>query len=106
MRVTLQYFDGCPNWKEAEQRVVAALREAGLQGVDIELETVDTQQRAEQQGFVGSPTILVDGQDPFAGAKDPRRGLTCRVFETPEGLRGAPSLGQLTEVFRRSAVRQ
>lgn len=106
MRVTLQYFDGCPNWKEAEQRVVAALREAGLQGVDIELETVDTQQRAEQLGFVGSPTILVDGQDPFAGTEDPRPGLTCRVFETPEGLRGAPSLGQLTEVFRQSARRQ
>lgn len=100
MRVTLRYFDGCPNWETAERRVVAALGEAGLQGVEVDRERVDSQQQAEELGFVGSPTILVDGQDPFSG-NEVRPGLTCRVFQTPEGLQGAPSLGQLSEVFRR-----
>lgn len=94
MRVTLRYFDGCPNWETAERRVVAALQEAGLQGVEVDLEKVDSQQQAEELGFAGSPTILVDGQDPFAGGDEPF-GLACRVYQTPNGPAGSLPTEQL-----------
>lgn len=100
MRVTLRYFDGCPNWETAERRVVAALQAAGFRGVEVDREKIDSRQQAEELRFVGSPTILIDGQDPFYG-NEARPGLTCRVYRTPEGLQGAPSLSQLSEVFRR-----
>ena len=52
--------------------------------------------------FRGSPTVLVDGRDPFADESAPA-GLSCRVFATPEGLRGAPTVGQLLAVLRGDA---
>lgn len=101
MRVTLRYFDGCPHWEIAYERVIAALREAGLSEVTVDREQVSTQEQAQRLGFAGSPTILVDGRDPFAGEGSPA-GLGCRVFVTPEGPQGAPTLGQLREEFRRA----
>jgi hypothetical protein len=87
--VTLRYLDGCPGWTVAHAR----LRELG---VEPELERVESPEDAVRLRFLGSPTILVDGRDPFAGsAEDARYGLTCRLFETPEGLAGSPTVKQL-----------
>lgn len=45
-------------------------------------------------GFTGSPTILINNRDLFAihGAEP---GLACRVYPTPDGLRGVPTVEQL-----------
>jgi len=50
-------------------------------------------------GFVGSPTILVDGRGPVCGA-EAAFGLTCRVYQTPDGLAGSPTPEQLGGVLR------
>ena len=60
---------------------------------------VTTPEDAERLRFRGSPTVLVDGTDPFAQESDPV-GLSCRVFRTPDGLRRAPTVAQLIEVLR------
>jgi hypothetical protein len=88
VQVSLLYFDGCPNWRETEQRLLAV-----LSGVDATLAyvRVETHEDAEWLSFRGSPTVLVDGRDPFGSPEDPV-GLSCRVFRTPEGLRGAPTV--------------
>ena len=99
MSVTLQYFDGCPNWREAEERLREALRAAGRPEGAVTLEAVTTPEDAERLRFRGSPAILIDGLDPFAAETAPV-GLSCRVFSTPDGLRGAPTLEQLVEVLR------
>ncbi len=55
-----------------------------------------------RQAFTGGippTTVLVDGVDPFADASAPV-GLSCRVFRTPDGLRGAPTVEQLVRVLR------
>jgi len=46
----------------------------------------------------GSPSVLVDGEDPFAepGADV---GLSCRLYRTPVGLAGAPTMAHLVEVL-------
>jgi hypothetical protein len=43
--------------------------------------------------------VLVIGADPFADASAPV-GLSCRVFRTPDGLRGAATVEQLLAVLR------
>jgi hypothetical protein len=43
--------------------------------------------------FHGSPTIIVDGHDPFPTAGQP--GLACRIYQTPAGPAGAPTVEQL-----------
>lgn len=98
----MQYFDSCPNWKLADERVRSALIRLGLPASELVYEVVDTPEKAQAAGFHGSPTILVDGHDPFAGPADPV-GLSCRLFSTPEGLAGVPTVAQLMEAIESAA---
>ena len=101
MQITLRYFDGCPNWRLAEARMTEALAAAGGPGSAIAYERVETQEEAERLGFRGSPTLLVDGHDPFAEEAAPV-GLACRIYRTEEGPQGAPSVAQLRAALRRA----
>lgn len=94
MKITLRYFAGCPNWRLAEERLRTTLASAGVGDAVVLLESVETHEDAVRLGFRGSPTILVDGRDPFAYDGAPV-GLACRVYVTEDGLRGAPTLDQL-----------
>ena len=94
MKVTLQYFDGCPHWKLADERLARVLRELPRGKVTLEYQRIDSPEAAEQIGFHGSPTILVDGRDPFASGTEPV-GMSCRVFRTEDGAQGAPTEAQL-----------
>ncbi|MFD2024631.1 thioredoxin family protein [Promicromonospora aerolata] len=95
MEIVLQYFDGCPNWQIAEERlgVIAAERP----DITVTRQLVGTLAEAERVGFRGSPSILIDGSDPFADP-DAGVGLACRIFQTPDGPAGAPTLQQLRAV--------
>lgn len=90
MDVTLQYFDGCPNWRIVDDRLRALLGTSTA----IEYRLVESQEDAEQLGFRGSPTILIEGVDPFANTGD-LVGLACRTYLTADGRKGAPSMDQL-----------
>ena len=94
MRVELLYFDGCPNWEVAERRLADALRALGRDDVAVERHLVATVEEAEELGFLGSPTIRIDGTDPFATG-DERVGLACRVYVTADGIGGSPDTAQL-----------
>jgi hypothetical protein len=91
--ITLRYFAACPNWRIAERRLRDVLGELGAADVDLVHERVESPDDAARLGFRGSPTILVDGRDPFPGGGDV--GLSCRVYRTEAGTEGAPSLEQL-----------
>lgn len=92
MDVSLLYFDGCPNWRTAEDRLSAIATERADLVVTRHL--VETMEEAERVRFHGSPSIQVDGVDLFAGP-DAAVGLACRVYPTPDGPAGAPTLEQL-----------
>lgn len=97
MDVRLLYFDGCPNWQETDDRLREALAQEGLDLTPLYVK-VETPEDADRLAFRGSPTVLVNGVDPFADAAAPV-GLSCRVFQTPEGLQGAPTVEQLRSVL-------
>jgi hypothetical protein len=98
MGVSLLYSDGCPHRTVAVQRLGAALAEVGRGDDSVRHVLVETSEDAERLGFIGSPTILVDGKDPFAAGNE-QPALACRVFNTPDGLAGSPTVEQLVEVF-------
>ena len=103
MRVELLYFDGCPSWRTALEHLHAALAELGLEG-DVRLTRVETGEQAVEQRFVGSPTIRLDGEDLFpAGSED--YALGCRLYATPEGLRGWPTPEMLRDALSQRGVR-
>lgn len=98
MNITVQYFDGCPNWRLADERLREALCGISAEDAQITYEQIETPEQADEAGFRGSPSILVDGRDPFAD-EDAPVGLSCRVDQTEAGPDGAPSLGQLRSLF-------
>ena len=96
--IKLQYFDGCPNWRQAEKDLTEAVDGLGID-VEIVYETIESQARAEEVGFMGSPTILISGRDPFADPDAPV-GLSCRVFRTGEKPSGSPGADALRQALR------
>ncbi len=100
MEVSLVYFEGCPHWQLARQRLEHAIGYAGVGPIEIRVVAVDTLDRAASAGLRGSPTILIDGVDPFAGL-DLEPALSCRIYATEHGPDGAPSVVQLIEALRR-----
>jgi len=100
MKITIQYFEGCPHWQLADARLQRALRNLGRDDVSVEHQLIDSPEFAGRVGFRGSPTILFDGRDPFATGMDPI-GMSCRVYRTDEGAQGAPSEAQLRSLLAR-----
>ncbi len=67
---------------------------------EVELVRVEDNQKAEQYQFLGSPSFRIDGLDPWSEKRE-EYALSCRVYRTPEGLRGSPSVKMLREVIKR-----
>ena len=98
MRVEVLYFDGCPTYLETERTLRGVLAEEGIEA-EVELVAVNTDEEARRLRFPGSPTIRVDGRDPFPVPERAGYALGCRVYATPEGLRGSPTAGMLEEAL-------
>lgn len=96
MDITLLYFEDCPNWKIADERLSALAGECP--DIRVTHHLVDSPAEAERTRFHGSPSIHVDGVDAFA-TPDAKVGLSCRRYPTPDGYEGAPTLEQLRAVL-------
>jgi hypothetical protein len=96
VEVVVLHTDACPHVDLARQRLAEALAAAGTNAT-VTSEVVVTQDEAERWGFAGSPTILVDGRDPFPATGRP--ALACRLYRTNAGLQGAPAVAQFVAVL-------
>lgn len=96
MEITLQYFDDCPSWRVADDRLRQALSDLGCDDQPIRYQRVASPGEADRVGFGGSPTILVDGIDPFADPAGPA-GFACRLY----GGDVAPTVDQLRAALGR-----
>jgi hypothetical protein len=92
MKVEVLFFDGCPNYEALLPHLRALLTGAGAEDADIDLVRVDNADAAHAQRFLGSPTIRIAGEDvePVANERADY-GLKCRLYATPDGLRGMPA---------------
>lgn len=104
LRVTFLYWEGCPSHEEALARLRQALHEEGVEA-SVEVVRVDTEEQAQLLRFVGSPTILVDGEDVAPAEGLPYR-LTCRAYVLEDGrVSPLPSVQQIRWALRRAAER-
>jgi hypothetical protein len=93
MRITILAVPDCPNAPVAAGRITAAL--AG-RPASVELVQVTGEAEAARLGMTGSPTILLDGVDPFAAA-GAVPSVSCRIYRGPDGAAdGVPSIQDLT----------
>ncbi len=84
MRITFLYFEDCPSHEAALARLRQVMAEEGVQA-EIEIVKVETDEQAQSRHFVGSPTILIDGQDIDPLPAGIQYALTCRAYQLEDG---------------------
>lgn len=99
MRLELLHIADCPNTRRALERVKAALAALGRDDVAVHLRLIESAADTAGTGFAGSPTITVDGADIFPGGA-PSSELACRIYPTPGGHAGAPTVDQVVEALK------
>jgi hypothetical protein len=82
--VELLWWEGCPSTGEALAMLRDEVRAVGLDPEAIDVREVSTDSDAQREGFVGSPTIRVDGRDVQPVREEPI-GLSCRVYRLADG---------------------
>jgi hypothetical protein len=103
MQLTVLAVPECPNAPLLEQRLSGLL--AGRPEVTVTRRVIADAAEAARWGMHGSPTLLVDGRDPFA---EPGSGpaVACRLYRGQDGRpEGAPAVAALREVLERAGAR-
>ncbi|QDG87079.1 thioredoxin family protein [Pseudarthrobacter sp. NIBRBAC000502770] len=103
MRLELLHIDECPNSAKAYERLEAALTALGRTDVEVHMRLLESASDIEGTGFAGSPTITVNGTDIFPNGAS-SNDLACRIYMTPNGYAGLPTLEQLTKALRNSGL--
>jgi hypothetical protein len=102
MRLLLLHVPDCPNTAVLESRLVPIL--ASRPDIHVTGEVITTEDQALRQGMAGSPTLLLDGRDPFARPGQ-QPSLSCRLYPGDDGRPGpAPSERQLLTALARIGV--
>jgi hypothetical protein len=98
VRIDILHVPDCPNLVAARTRVHEAIRDVGVSAHVEEVEILN-EDDARRFGMHGSPTILIDGHDPFRLADEP--SLACRLYRTGGTVEGSPTVVDLVEVLSR-----
>jgi hypothetical protein len=98
VNIQLLYFEGCPSWETGLEMLKTALK---LDQFDdsVELIKVQDDSEAARLKFLGSPSFRAAGQDLWPEERD-SYSLSCRVYRTPEGMQGWPSVEMLREKLK------
>ena len=101
MKIEILYFDECPNHGPTVERVKDALRQEGQAAEVIEVNVRD-QAAAQSLGFLGSPTIRIDGVDIEPAARLSKHfGLMCRTYTDAGKQVGSPPLDLIRSALTR-----
>lgn len=95
MKIQLLYFDGCPSWESGLKNLEVALLEENL-SASIEMVKVTDDDEAMRLKFLGSPHFRVNGHDLWPENRG-AYSLSCRVYPTPEGFKGFPTVAMLRQ---------
>lgn len=105
-RVELLFWDGCPSHPEALSDLRAAMAEVGLDPDTVLVREVPTDDAAERERFVGSPTIRIDGIDIQPPDGEPA-GLTCRVYRLRDGRYSpVPDPADVRDALRQALIEE
>jgi hypothetical protein len=99
VKIDLLYFDGCPSWQAGLEKLRSALQALGLE-TSMELIQVMDNDDAARRKFLGPPSFCVNGVALWEEKRD-TYSLSCRVYATPEGIKGSPTVSMLQEAIRR-----
>lgn len=103
MLIELVVVADCPHEQAAADLIATALHDLRMHDAEVTRTLVESHDEAVRRGFVGSPTILIDGVDPF-GVSEALPGLACRVYATADGLRSTPTLPEMRRALKVAAA--
>ena len=84
------HVPGCPNLELMLERL------AEVSELPVVTREILTDDEAVEAGMAGSPTLLIDGSDPFAASASAECGLACRLYRDEAGrIVPVPSTEQL-----------
>lgn len=95
MKIEVLYFEGCPNYRPALDRLRSVLRQEGLSAEVSEIEVKD-EAAARTLKFIGSPTIRVNGLDIEVDS----RTVEEPVFACRRYAGGSPSAEMIWSALR------
>jgi len=102
MELTLLTVAACPNAALFEERLAAAL--ASHPDTVVRRHDFADEGEAAEAGMRGSPTLLIDGVDPFA-APGQLPSLSCRLYRDASGhADGAPPVDALRRVVEQASA--
>ena len=80
--------------------------ECGLEPEAVEMREVTTDEMADAERFVGSPTIRIDGKDIQPPEEEEPFGLTCRIYRLRTGrVSPTPDPADLRDAIKQSIER-
>ena len=91
----------CPHREMTLDRVRQALDGVGASQVVVTERVIDDPETAAAAGMHGSPTVLIDGHDPFA-APGVEASVSCRLYPAVSGFDGAPTVDDLIVAVARA----
>jgi hypothetical protein len=103
MKIELLHIDDCPSWQEGLKNLKTALEAEGLEA-DIRVVHVQDDVEAARLKFIGSPSFCLDGEDLWPEERK-RYNLNCRIYATPQGLKGCPTVDMLREKLHAQAIK-
>jgi hypothetical protein len=98
MKIEVLFFEGCPSWQTGVANLNAALEREGLSW-SVELVEIQDDEDAQRRRFLGSPSFQINGADLWAQNRQDY-AMSCRMYLTPEGLRGWPTVEMFRERLR------
>lgn len=99
--IELLSVEGCPSAAKTAALLRRVLAEEGRTD-PLTTIVVETPEEAVARGFLGSPTVRVNGRDiEPARADEPGGALSCRLYRTADGESGVPP-----EALVRAAVQR
>ena len=98
MKIELLHIDDCPSWQAGLKNLEIALQEEKL-AASVELVKVMDNESPNQLKFLGSPSFRVDGQNLWPEERE-GYSLSCRLYQTPQGMKGFPTVAMLRESLR------
>jgi hypothetical protein len=95
------WWEGCPSTEHAMADLRRVLRDAGLDDLEVRSTEIVTDEDARRTGFVGSPTILIEGADVAPPGGEEPVGLNCRIYRRRDGrISPTPDPDDLREAVR------
>src|SRR4051794_16974910 len=104
MKVEVLYIEGCPNHQPAVDRVRSVMMDLGITAGVAEVKIINPEM-AKATGFMGSPSIRVNGVDIEHAARNADQvGYGCRTYLNGRKREGVPSVEMVRQALKRQGI--